>query len=124
MVQTRAVEDVMLDIPEGFAGRGQAPHANPQPPPPRAPVSIKEFLATQNELMRVLVQNEAHRGAGHPQHHRQQDMNTSYSNFVATHPSVFSGAKDPLDADDWLHTTESKFSLLHCTEYHKTFYAA
>jgi hypothetical protein len=100
MVQTRAVEDVMLDIPEGSAGRGQAPHANPQPPPPRAPVSIKEFLATQNELMRVLVQNEAHRGAGHPQHHRHQDMNTSYSNFVATHPSVFSGAKDPLDADD------------------------
>jgi hypothetical protein len=59
-----------------------------------------------------------------PQHHRHQDMNTSYSNFLATHPSVFSRAKDLLEADDWLHTTESKFGLLHCTEYQKTLYAA
>jgi hypothetical protein len=32
--------------------------------------------------------------------------------------------KNPLEADDWLHTTESKFSLLHCTKYQKTLYAA
>jgi hypothetical protein len=51
-------------------------------------------------------------------------MNTSYSDFLATHPPVFSGARDPLDADDWLCTTESKFGLLHCTEYQKTLYAA
>jgi hypothetical protein len=73
MVRTRATEDVTLDIPEGSAGhgrgRGQAPHANPPPPTPHAPVSNEELLATQNELMRVLVQNEAHRGAGH-QHYR------------------------------------------------------
>jgi hypothetical protein len=59
----------LLDIPEGSVGRGhgcgQAPHANPLPPPPHAPVSIEELLATQNELMRVVVQNEAHRGVGH-----------------------------------------------------------
>jgi uncharacterized protein YfaQ (DUF2300 family) len=57
-------------------------------------------------------------------HHQQQDMNTFYSNFLATHPPVFSRAKDLLDADDKLHTTESKFSLLHCTEYQKTMYTA
>jgi hypothetical protein len=51
-------------------------------------------------------------------------MNKSSSDFLATHPSVFSGAKDPLDADDWLRTTESKFGLLHCIEYQKTLYAA
>jgi hypothetical protein len=32
-------------------------------------------------------------------------------------------AKDPLEADDWLRTTKSKFGLLHCTEYQKTLYA-
>jgi hypothetical protein len=47
----------------------------------------------------------------------------SYSDFVATHLLIFSGVKDTLDADDWLHTTESKFSLLHYTEYQKTRYA-
>jgi hypothetical protein len=63
MVCTRATEDAVLDIPEGSAGRGrgrgQAPHAKPPPPQPCEPISIEELLATQNELMRVLVQNEA-----------------------------------------------------------------
>jgi hypothetical protein len=49
-------------------------------------------------------------------------MNTSYSDFRVTHPPIFSRAKDPLEADDWLCTTESKISLLHYTEYQKTLY--
>jgi hypothetical protein len=51
-------------------------------------------------------------------------MNSSYSNFLATHPPLFSGVKDPIEVDNWLHTTKSKFRLLHCTEYQKTLYAA
>jgi hypothetical protein len=112
MVRTRAAEDAALDILEGSAGHGrgraQVLHVNPPPPPPRAPVSIEDLLATQNELMRVLVRNEANCGVERLQHHRQQDMNASYSDFLATHLLVFSGAKDPLDASDWLRTTESK----------------
>jgi hypothetical protein len=118
----------VLGIPKGSAGRGcgheQAPHDNPLTPPPCATVSIEELLATQNELIKVLVQNEAHRGVDCLWHHRQQDMNTSYNDFLATNPSIFFGAKDPLDVDDWLHTTELKFGLLHCTEYQKTLYVA
>jgi hypothetical protein len=72
----------MLDIPEGSGGRrhghGQAPCDNPPLPPPRAPVSIEDLLATENKLTRVLVQNEAHRGVDRLQHQQQQDMNTSY----------------------------------------------
>jgi hypothetical protein len=74
------------------------------------------------ELMRALMQNEAHHGADHPKHHRQQNMNTSCFDLLATHPPVFSRAKDPLDANDWLPTTESKFGLLHYTDYQKTMY--
>jgi hypothetical protein len=51
-------------------------------------------------------------------------MNTPYFNFLVTHPLVFSGANDPLDANDWLRTTESKFCLLHYIEYQKTLYTA
>jgi hypothetical protein len=69
--------------------------------------------------MNMLVKNEVRHGVEHPQHHRQQDMNMSYSDFLVTHPPIFSRAKDPLEAYDWLCTTESKFSLLHCTEYQK-----
>jgi hypothetical protein len=48
----------------------------------------------------------------------------SYSEFLATHPPLFSRGRDPLEADDWLRTIESKFSLLNCTEYQKTMYVA
>jgi hypothetical protein len=71
----------------------------------------------------MLVQSEACRGVECPQHHQHQDMNTSYSNFLVTHLLIFSGAEDPLEVDDWLHTTESKFGLLHWTMYQKTLYA-
>jgi hypothetical protein len=74
--------------------------------------------------MTLLIQNETRRGAERPQHPRHQDMNMSYSKFLATHMPLFSGGKNLLEADDWSHTTESKFSPLHCTEYQKTLYAA
>jgi hypothetical protein len=46
MVHTRAIDDVVLDIPEGSVdhgcGRGHAPCDNaPPPPPPRPPVRIE-----------------------------------------------------------------------------------
>jgi hypothetical protein len=47
----------------------------------------------------------------------------SYLEFLATHMPLFSGGKYPLEADNWLRTSESKFSLLHCTEYQNTLYA-
>jgi hypothetical protein len=64
------------------------------------------------------------RGVEQPQHPRRQDMNTSYSEFLSTHLPLFFGAKEPLEADDWLCTTELKFGLLYCIEYQKTMYAA
>jgi hypothetical protein len=128
MVHTRTTDDVVLDIPDGSTlhghGRGQPSRGNAPPPPPHPPVSLEQLLATQNELMTLLIQNEARRGVERQQHPRYQDMNTSYSEFLVTHPPLFSGKKDPLEADDWLRTTESKFSLLHYTEYQKTLYAA
>jgi hypothetical protein len=73
--------------------------------------------------MRRLVENDEHHGAERqqPQH---QERDSSYSNFLATHPPVFADATDPLEVDSWLCTTESKFGLLHCTEYQKTMYVA
>jgi hypothetical protein len=46
-----------------------------------------------------------------------------YLDFLTTHLLVFTNAIDPLETDSWLRTTESKFGLLHCTEYQKTLYA-
>jgi hypothetical protein len=66
MVCTRATKEVALDNPKGSIGRGrghgQAPCKNAPPPPLHPPVSLEQLLTKQNELMSLLVQNEAHRG--------------------------------------------------------------
>jgi hypothetical protein len=122
MVCTRTSEDSILDIPEGSVGcgRGQVPGGSCPPPPP---VSLEQLLATQNDLMRRPVENDEHRRAEHQQP-RHQERDSSYSDFLATHSPVFADAIDPLEADNWFCTTESKFGLLHYTEYQKTLYAA
>jgi hypothetical protein len=48
---------------------------------------------------------------------RHQERDSSYSDFLATHPPVFADVTGPLEADSWLYTIESKFGLLHYTEY-------
>jgi hypothetical protein len=118
MVRTRTSEDAILDIPEGSVGRrrGQVPRGGAPPPPP---VSLEQLIATQNDLMRRLIENDERHGAEcqQPQH---QERDSSYSDFLATHPPVFADATDPLEADSWLCTMESKFGLLHYIEYQKT----
>jgi hypothetical protein len=62
MVRTRTSEDSIVDIPEGFVGlgRGQVPRDNAPPRPPRPPVSLQQLLATHNDLMGRLVENDEH----------------------------------------------------------------
>jgi hypothetical protein len=104
MVRTRTFEELNRDSPEGSLGRGsgQVPRGGAPPPPP---VSLEQLLATQNDLMRRLVENDERRGAKRqqPQH---QERDSSYSDFLATHPPVFADAIDPLEVDSWLRTTE------------------
>jgi hypothetical protein len=65
MVHTRTSEDATLDIPKGSIGRGrrQVPHGGSPHPPPHLPISLEHLLATQNDLMRRLVEKNEHRGA-------------------------------------------------------------
>jgi hypothetical protein len=90
MVRTRTFEDLILDIPKGSArrGHGQTPHGNAPSPPPRPPVSLEQLLAMQNDLMRRLVEN------------CDQDRDSSYSNFLATHPPIFANVTNPLEVDN------------------------
>jgi hypothetical protein len=48
---------------------------------------------------------------------------TTYNDFTATHPSLFTETGEPLEADHWLRVMESKFRLLRCTEVQKTLFA-
>jgi hypothetical protein len=82
MVPRTISEDPILDIPEGSVrcGRGQVPHGGAPPPPPCLPVSLEQLLATQNDLMRRLVENDKRRGA-EGQQARHQERDFSYLDF-------------------------------------------
>jgi hypothetical protein len=68
----------------------------PLPPPP--PVSLKQLLATQNELTGVLTENLMQREACSP--HRQPGVETSYTNFLVMHPPTCAEATDPLEVEN------------------------
>jgi hypothetical protein len=95
-----------------------APGGNAPPPPPHPPVSLEQLLTSQNDLMRLRVENEMRRGPDclQPQY---QDQDSLYSDFLVTNPPVFTVVMDPLEEDNWLRMMESKFGLLQCKVYQK-----
>jgi hypothetical protein len=90
MMHTMTSVDSILDIPKGSVrrGHGQVPRGGAPPSPPQPPVSLEQLLATQNDLMRRLVENDEHRGAERQQP-RHKERDSSYSDFwQLTHQSV------------------------------------
>jgi hypothetical protein len=65
IVCTRTSDDSIIDIPEGSieCGCDHVPHDSAPPLPPRPRVSLEQLLATQNDLMRRLVENDECHGA-------------------------------------------------------------
>jgi hypothetical protein len=83
------------------------------------------MMATQNELLRQLLQHQQmYQQQGERQH--QQHQTASYQDFLSTHPPLFTPTDDPLDADTWIRVMESKFALLTlpCSEVSKAQFAA
>jgi len=89
---------------EGFGNASGSGSQQPPPPPP----NFAEYLAAQTELLRQLVQGQQQRG-GRNDH---QPQSATYSDFFGTQPPLFNRMEEPLDADAWICTIESNFSLL------------
>jgi hypothetical protein len=49
--------------------------------------------------------------------------NNTYADFLKTQPPIFIKANEPLEADDWIHTIEQKFLLIHYNGNQKTLFA-
>jgi hypothetical protein len=103
---------------ENFQG-----NRNPPPPPSlaQATASILESHDEQTELLQQLVANSTHGGNG--ARNAPAPAPTTYSDFTAMHPPLFTEVGEPLEADHWLRVMESKFGLLRCTEVQKTLFA-
>jgi len=81
---------------------------------PPNPLELAQAIAAmltrcdeQTALLRELV---AQGRAPQPEHHHQPSA-PGYPEFLATQPPLFHKADEPLEADSWLRTIESKFTL-------------
>lgn len=92
------------------------------PPPPSSP--LEAILATQTELLRHLVQGQQQQP--HGGRAQQQPHVARYEDFLGTQPPLFQKTQEPLDADAWVRTIESKFELLTapCPDHNKARFAA
>jgi hypothetical protein len=90
----------MVNTRNGRAGPENA-QGNGNPPPPsslaQAIASILESCDEQTELLWQLVANSARGGNG--ERNAPSPTPTTYGNFAATHPSLFTEAGEPLEAD-------------------------
>jgi hypothetical protein len=115
----------MVSIRDGSADAETAqPGGHSSPPPTLAQViaSIHESRDEQTELLCLLVTNSNHEGTTVGD--AQDQTQSSYVEFLTIQPPTFAEVSEPLEADHWLHTTESKLELLNCTEIQKTLFAA
>jgi hypothetical protein len=95
------------------------------PPPPSLAQEIALILESrdkQTELLHQLVANSVRGGNGAK--NVPASAPSTYNDFTATHPLLFTEVGEPLEADHWLRVMESKFRLLRCTEVQKTLFAA
>jgi hypothetical protein len=69
-------------------------------------------MARQTELLNLLVQAQQNQQRQQSRGGRVEPHVANYQDFFSTQPPLFSKVEEPLDADAWLRTIESKFALL------------
>jgi hypothetical protein len=84
--------------------------------------SIRESRDEQTDLLHLLVTNSNRDGIAIG--NARDQARSSYVEFLATQPPTFTEASEPLEADHWLCTIESKFNLLNCVENQNTLLVA
>ena len=114
-----------------------APLLAPPPPPPPPMTHAKmmvELLAACRESARAMdIMAQAVAGLARGGHGgnggngggaRRPKGQSSYQDFLKTHPPTFTPSDEPLDAEHWLHILEQKFLLLDVADEQKVRFAA
>jgi hypothetical protein len=85
--------------------------------------NLEQLLTTQNQLMHAILQN-----LNNMQPNQQQapppppPHQSCLVEFLRTHPTTFSHAKDTMDAEDWLKGVEKKLVIAQCTNREKVLF--
>jgi hypothetical protein len=86
---------------------------------------LEQLLTTQTQLMQAMLQT-----LNSMQPNQQQvpppppPHQSRLVEFLRTHLTTFSQAKDPRDAEDWLKGVEKKPVIAQCTDHEKVLFAA
>ena len=80
------------------------------PNPPELAQAIAAMLTGHDEQTALLRELVVQGRAPQPKHHHQPPI-PGYEQFLSTQPLLFRKADEPLEADSWLQTIESKFTL-------------
>jgi hypothetical protein len=103
----------------GQASNSQTNNTNNKP-------QIEQLIATQNQLMQVVLQTLKHLQLN-LQVHQQQPLppppQSRLGEFLRTHPTTFSQAKDPMEVEDWLKSIEKKLEIAQCADLEKVLFA-
>ncbi|WVZ79657.1 hypothetical protein U9M48_027212 [Paspalum notatum var. saurae] len=96
---------------------GQQPHDAPPPP------ELATLVVQQAELIRMMAEERQAQGQQRAREHQPRGI--TYQDFEGLRPPVFTTCPEPLAANDWLRTIESKFTQLpRLTEQEKARFAA
>jgi hypothetical protein len=88
------------DVPESSTHhRGTFRPPVPPPSPPMPLVSLEQLLAPLNTIVQRLTTIDEYQVGCSKRH--QQPLESSYHDFLATHPPEFSETTDLLEANHW-----------------------
>ena len=93
------------------------------PNPPDLAQAIAAMLTGRDEQMPLLREIVQQGRVPRPDQHHQPPI-PGYEQFLGTQPPLFYKADEPLEADSWLRTIESKFTLHPYNDNDKAGFAA
>ena len=91
--------------------------------PPDLVLAIAAILTGREEQTALLCQLVEQGAAPWPGHHHPPPV-PGYQEFLGTQPPPFHKADEPLEANSWLKTIESKFTLYPYNDDDKAGFAA
>jgi hypothetical protein len=104
----------------GQASNNQTNNANNNP-------QMEQLIATQNQLMHIVLQTLNNLQPNQQVHQQQPPPPPPQSRlgeFLRTRPTTFSQAKDPIEAKDWLKLIENKLKIAHFNDQEKVLFTA
>jgi hypothetical protein len=92
-------------------------------------VNLEQLIATQNQLMQVVLQTLNNMQPNQQAHQQQAPPpppphQSRLAKFLRTCSTTFSQAKDPMEAEDWLKGVGKKLVIAQCTDHEKVLFAA